>query len=147
MSDKRYRNIKILIASPGDVKAERECAERVIRRLEIYDEHQRLLRLIPKRWEFDAASEMGESPQEIINRQLVHECDCAVCMFWTRIGTPTDSALGGAVEELELMVKAGKLVMLYFSDASLPPPSAFDHDQTIVYMLGKKRCMTASADL
>lgn len=129
MSDKRYRDIKILIASPGDVKAERDCAERVISRLEIYDERQRLLRLIPKRWEFDAASEMGESPQEIINRQLVHECDCAVCMFWTRIGTPTDSAPGGAVEELELMVKAGKLVMLYFSDASLPPPSAFDHDQ------------------
>ncbi len=127
--DNRYREIKILIASPGDVMAERDCAELVIRRLEIYDDNQVLLRLIPKRWEFDAASEMGNPAQDIINRQLVDGCDCAVCMFWTRIGTSTDVAPGGAVEELERMVAAGKLVMLYFSDASLPPPSAFDLDQ------------------
>lgn len=125
----QYRTINILIASPSDVSVERDRAEKVIRRLEIYDEHEVLLRLIPKRWEFDAASEMGKPPQNIINRQIVDDCDCAVCIFWTRIGTPTTVAPGGAVEELERMVSAGKLVMLYFSMA--PPVSldAIDSDQ------------------
>ena len=137
MSDKRYREIKILIASPGDVTPERDCAERVIRRLEIYDDNTVRLLLTPKRWEFDAASEMGKPPQEIINRQLVDECDCVVCIFWTRIGTPTDVAPGGAVEELERMVTAGKLVMLYFSRAD-PAFDAIDPEQFARLHLWKK---------
>jgi formylglycine-generating enzyme required for sulfatase activity/energy-coupling factor transporter ATP-binding protein EcfA2 len=128
MSD-RYRTITILIASPSDVSEERDCAERVIHRLEMYDEDKVLLRLIAKRWEFDAASEMGSSPQEIITRQIVDECDCAICIFWTRIGTPTEVAPGGAVEELERMVQAKKLVMLYFSSALPDSLDAIDFDQ------------------
>lgn len=41
MSEKRYREIRILIASPGDVSLERDQAEKVIRRMELYH-HQQL---------------------------------------------------------------------------------------------------------
>lgn len=128
MADISARVVKILIASPSDIKEERDIAELVIHRLKIQSEDSVRLVLEPKRWELDAASEMGLSPQEIINRQMVDECDCAICIFWTRIGTPTEIAPGGAVEELELMLKREKLVMPYFSDVKVSL-SGIDRDQ------------------
>jgi hypothetical protein len=50
----------------------------------------------------------------VINRQVLADCDLLVAIFWTRIGSPTGSALSGTVEEIEKHLKAEKPAMLYF---------------------------------
>lgn len=110
------KTVRILIASPSDVAAERDIAEKIINGLEIPCERENLMiRPIAKRWETDVPALMGKSAQDIVNEWLVDESACAVCIFWTRIGTPTDNAEGGAVEELERMLQANKPALLYFS--------------------------------
>ena len=114
------RIVKILIASPGDVIQERTMAEKVI--LDWNARHQTSrIRLEAVLWERYAAPENrgdGKGPQEPINRQLVDECDFAIGIFWTRIGTPTKTAPGGAVEEVQRILARQKPVMLYFSNVA-----------------------------
>ena len=114
------RIVKILIASPGDVIQERTMAEKVI--LDWNARHQTSrIRLEAVLWERYAAPENrgdGKGPQEPINRQLVDECDFAIGIFWTRIGTPTKIAPGGAVEEVQRILARQKPVMLYFSNVA-----------------------------
>ena len=82
-------------------------------------------------WESHAAPECGERVQSILNEQLaVDHCDCAIGIFWTRIGTDTGVAPGGAVEEIRRILTHGNRVILNFSKApgSYNPsdPEAFD---------------------
>ncbi len=133
------KTIRILIASPSDVAAERDIAERVIHRIELMCDAGFPLTLKARRWEFDVPAVMGKPAQVTINERLVDACDCAVCIFWTRIGTPTDNAEGGAVEELERMLAANKPVLLYFSDAVPESLSNIDPQQWLALSEWKKR--------
>ena len=120
MADNGITKKKILVASPGDVDRERKIVEEVIAEWNIRngDEHKMVLEAVL--WEKHAAPENrgeGEGSQEPITRQLVDDCDCAIGIFWNRIGTPTKLAEGGAVEEVQRMLTVLKRpVMLYFSD-------------------------------
>lgn len=58
---------------------------------------------------------MGAPAQKIINSQVLNKCDLLVGVFWTRIGTPTETHLSGTVEEIEEHIASDKPVMLYFS--------------------------------
>lgn len=58
---------------------------------------------------------MGDHPQAIINRQIVDKSDILVGVFWTRLGTPTESAESGTAEEIQQFVEDEKPVLLYFS--------------------------------
>ena len=141
------KTVRILIASPSDVEAEREIAEKVIHRLKLSCKDAFLLDLDPGRWEFDVPAIMGKPAQVTINERLVDDCDCAVCIFWTRIGTRTDNAEGGAVEELERMLKAGKPVLLYFSEAVPVSLSSIDPQQWLALSEWKKRLWTEKKGL
>ncbi|MBV5304614.1 MAG: metallophosphoesterase, partial [Chlorobium sp.] len=114
------RVVKALVASPGDVAPERKMAEKVILDWNARHPNSRI-RLEAVLWERYAAPENrgdGKGPQEPINRQLVDECDFAIGIFWTRIGTPTKNAPGGAVEEVQRILASQKPVMLYFSNVA-----------------------------
>ena len=123
--DSGIRRVKILVASPGDVLEERKIVEQVIKKWNILHSEERKLVLDAVLWELRTAPESGERTQGIINRQIVDQCDFAIGIFWTRIGTPTGVAPGGAVEEVQRMIAGGKQVMLYFSDKPISP-SAID---------------------
>ncbi|WP_240623949.1 DUF4062 domain-containing protein [Ahniella affigens] len=71
---------------------------------------------------------MGDRPQALINKQILHDCDLLVGVFWTRIGTATGEYASGTVEEIEEHIKVGKPAMLYFSSAPVLPDSV-DYDQ------------------
>jgi len=123
--DSGIRRVKILVASPGDVLKERKIVEQVIKKWNILHSEERKLVLDAVLWESRTAPESGERTQGIINRQIVDQCDFAIGIFWTKIGTPTGVAPGGAVEEVQRMIENGKQVMLYFSDKPISP-SAID---------------------
>jgi formylglycine-generating enzyme required for sulfatase activity/energy-coupling factor transporter ATP-binding protein EcfA2 len=113
------RIVKVLVASPSDVDTEREIVEDVIKEWNIRNKEARQLELEAVLWESSTAPDSGDRTQGIINRQIVDTCDFAIGIFWTRIGTDTGVAPGGAVEEIERMMNMGKKVMLYFSDAPI----------------------------
>ena len=122
--------VRVLVASPSDVQEERKIAVEVI--LEWNARHtQSPIRLEAVLWEKYAAPENrgdGKGTQASINRHVVESCHFAIGIFWTRIGTPTKVAPGGAVEEIERMLKKNKPMMLYFSNAPVPR-NIIDYEQ------------------
>ena len=104
-----------MIASPGDVASERSIIRDVIYEWNAVHSTSRNIVLLPIGWESHSSPEMGGSPQEIINNQILDKCDLLVGVFWTRIGTPTNKYASGTVEEIEKHIESGKPAMLYFS--------------------------------
>ena len=84
--------------------------------------------LLPIGWETHSSPEMGASPQDIINFQVLDNSDILIGVFWTRLGTPTEDYQSGTVEEIEKHILSGKTTMLYFSDRTIKP-SAIDREQ------------------
>jgi hypothetical protein len=115
--------LRLMIASPGDVAAERAIVREVVSEWNTTDGAHANMMLMAIGWETDVAPEMGEAPQTIIDKRLLANADLLVGIFWTRLGTPTAAYASGAVEEIEEHLKAGKPAMLYFSSAPTPPDS------------------------
>jgi hypothetical protein len=111
---------RVMIASPGDVAAERAIVRSVFAEWNAAHAERRGLVILPLGWEVDVAPEMGDTPQDIIDKRILSEADLLIGIFWTRLGTPTAHYASGAVEEIEEHVSAGKPAMLYFSSAPTP---------------------------
>jgi TPR repeat protein len=93
----------VFVASPGDVASERDRLERVVREVNEWARRTGCsLRLV--RWEKDVRPGVGEDPQAVVNRQ-VGEADITVVLFWKRLGTPTERAASGTVEEFDRAVE------------------------------------------
>lgn len=99
--------LRIFIASPSDVRREREILRNVVNQLNITlgESDNCVLDIVG--WE-DACPEVGELPvQEVINRQIPSvECDIFVGVMWGRFGTPTDEYDSGTEEEFRRAEKA-----------------------------------------
>ena len=115
--------VRVFIASPGDVVPERNAATEIISTWNTVHSDRDALVLLPLRWETHSAPEMGDRPQAIVNRQVLAGADLLVAVFWTRIGTPTGSAMSGTVEEIQEHLDAGRPAMIYFSNAPAHPDS------------------------
>ncbi|WP_213290546.1 hypothetical protein [Bradyrhizobium sp. sGM-13] len=113
----------VMIASPGDVAAERKLARDIIHEWNTMHSESRATALMPIGWETHSHPSMEERPQGVLNGQILEGADLLVAIFWTRIGTPTGVAVSGSVEEIEEHVKAGKPAMIYFSSAPVRPDS------------------------
>lgn len=114
---------KVMTASPSDVAAERSIVREVLSEWNVVNADIRKQILLSVGWETHSVPEMGDRPQAIINKQILHGCDLLVGVFWTRIGTATGEYASGSVEEIEEHIKANKPVMLYFSSAPVMPDS------------------------
>ena len=118
--------LKVMIASPGDVSAERQTIRDVLTEWNSVHSEDRGLVLMPIGWETHSSPTMGDRPQAIINKQILGNCDLLVAVFWTRIGSPTGAAVSGTVEEIQEHLNAGKAAMIYFSSAPVRPDSVDD---------------------
>ena len=107
--------LKVMIASPSDVAAERKLIREVIHEWNVVNSEDRKVVLLPVGWETHSSPEMGDRPQAILNRQVLQGCDILIAAFWTRIGTPTGLAQSGTVEEIEEHIATNKPALLYFS--------------------------------
>ena len=113
---------EVLIASPGDVLAERQIIVDCIEDWNAAHSRSKNVILQPRRWELDVYPEMGDRPQKIINKQIVDNADILFGVFWHRAGTPSGGARSGTIEEIERSVDRKKPVFLYFSQAAVPMP-------------------------
>ena len=133
--------LKVMIASPGDVAAERTIITEELYRWNNANSVSRELILQPVRWETHSSPQMGAHPQTILNEHLLLDADIVVGIFGTRIGTATDDYVSGSVEEIKKHVAAGKLAMLYFSHVPIDPNS-IDQKQWAALQGFKEECKT-----
>jgi len=117
---------RCLIISPGDVWEARDGIEAAIRDWNAHTGPMLSARVEAVRWESHAIPEMGGHPQEIINHQLVDECDFGVALFWSRIGSPTEKHESGSAEEIARLLDRNARVMVYFCDAPIPQNALAD---------------------
>lgn len=118
--------IQVLIASPSDVPDEREA---IVDAIYIWNAtHSAATRrvLLPVRWETHSTPIQGFPPQDLLNLQIVKDSDILIGIFWTRLGSPTTRFVSGTAEEIDRIVRAGKLAMLYFSKKALPQSANID---------------------
>jgi len=118
MPGQSIRLLKILLASPGDVKLEREKAREEITGLQpVAQKLGYMLEAVG--WETHATPGMGRS-QELLNK-LVAECDLFIGMLWRKFGSPTGEAESGTLEEFNLareryVKERAPEIMLYFRE-------------------------------
>jgi hypothetical protein len=130
---------KVMIASPSDVQREPEAIREIIHEWNVINSESQNLVLMPVGWESHSFPTMGDRPQEIINRQLLSNCDLLVATFWTRLGSPTGKSASGTVEEIEKHLAEGKPAMIYFSDSPVRPDS-IDESQYQALKKFKNKC-------
>lgn len=132
---------RIMIASPSDVQQERDIIRKVINEWNEINSVTRSVILLPVGWETHASPALGDTVQNIINQQVLKDCDILIGVFWTRIGTKTDDFESGSVEEIERHIEQKKPAMIYFSEAPIKPSSL---DKAQYELLGqfKNRCDT-----
>src|SRR4051794_22722397 len=90
---------RIFVASPGDVEAERQRLVQVVADLNRSKRRHGIV-LELRRWE-DMLPGPGEDAQAVINRQI-GEYDIFVLILWSRLGTETERAPSGTVEEYRM---------------------------------------------
>lgn len=99
--EKDMRELRVFMASPGDLTDEREAPRNLERRLSAMF-RGRGVRISIEGWE-EVQPDAG-APQELIN-PLVHGCDVLVGLLNVRWGTPTDNDSSGFSEEFNIALK------------------------------------------
>ncbi|MDE5877203.1 MAG: DUF4062 domain-containing protein [Muribaculaceae bacterium] len=107
---------KIMVGAPSDVESEVRATFDVIQKWNYINAFSHKLMLLPSHWSLDAYPTLGQKPQKAINNQLVEKSDLLICIFGSKIGTPTDDYISGTVEEIEEHLKESKPVMVFFSN-------------------------------
>lgn len=106
---------KIMVGAPSDVEPEVKTAFDVIQKWNYINAFSHKLILLPSHWTLDTYPTLSQKPQKAINNQLVEKSDLLICIFGSKIGTPTDDYISGTVEEIEEHLKHSNPVMVFFS--------------------------------
>jgi hypothetical protein len=117
------RKLKVFVASPDDVNAERDALGRLIGDINdvltfLVPDKQLSLELV--RYETHAYPDLG-APQDVIDRQIPVDYDIFVGIMWKRCGTPTKNAPSGTIAEFRRAREHRKSsplprIMFYFCD-------------------------------
>jgi len=145
LSTDQVRVLRVVIASPGDVKPEREIIPRVVEEVNRNIARPRGLRLEVYRWETDSYPGVHpEGPQGLIDPILkIEDCDILIGIFWRRFGTPVSNAKSGTEHEFRIAYEAWKKnkkpqIMVYFSQKPCTPKSKEETDQWGLVLQFKK---------
>lgn len=127
---KSVTEYRCLLISPSDLTEERDALQEVVAKWNAQVGKGLNARIELVRWENHAKPEMGDSPQSLINSQIVEDCDLGIALFWSRIGTETENHPSGSVEEIYKLLELGLRVMVYFSEAPVPQEQIDDKQFT-----------------
>lgn len=103
------------LACPSDVSTYRDAAKNVFNDWNLHNGLDNNVFLQPINWADNSRPDTGDSPQELINKQLLGKCDFLIGIFWQGLGTPTVRAESGTVDEINNFIANGKTCMIYFS--------------------------------
>jgi len=73
--------LRVMIASPGDTREERDAVERSLHGWNTSRAEREQVILLPARWETDAVPRLGGSGHSVINDQLVDRADVIIALF------------------------------------------------------------------
>lgn len=123
---------KIFLASPSDVKEEREIVKKEIETYNrIHSCDNIMLELLC--WEDSTYPSFGDYPQDVVNSQIGDDYDVFIGILWARFGTPTLEYKSGTEEEFYRAYERYNNgddveLMVYRKDESISP-SAIDVEQ------------------
>jgi GTPase SAR1 family protein len=130
------RIFRIVLASPADVKPERDVMPSVIDELNRGVAADHGLHLVLSRWETDTYPGFHlEGPQGLIDPILrITDCDLLIGIFWKRFGTPTADGKTGAEHEFSLAYetwqeKGSPQIFVYFNLKAYTPQSKAEVEQ------------------
>ena len=123
------QRLRLLVASPGDVRREREHVSALAEELNRGAAAQAGFVLEVVRWETHVSPNIGR-PQQIVFDQI-GTIDLFVGIMWQRFGTPTGVAESGTEEEFDQALAAWQQtgrprILCYFSQAAVVPPATPD---------------------
>lgn len=105
----RYVTVfKIMIASPGDVKRERQEVVNAIHLWNANHTDRESVILQPLTWEIDVSRGEAEDAQYLIDEQILQKSDLVVGIFWKKLGRKAPDAISYTVGELKKHIKNGK---------------------------------------
>ncbi len=122
-----HKQLKVFLASPSDIKKERQILKTVIDEInKLYLDRLGLGFQLLK-WETNTYPDVGDDVQSVINDQIGDNYDVFIGILWTRIGTQTKRALSGTLEEFTRAYDRSKAnpdnihLMMYFRNSALSP--------------------------
>ncbi|NEO66807.1 MAG: hypothetical protein F6J98_43140 [Moorea sp. SIO4G2] len=141
--------VKIFLASPSDVRMERDYVEKVVEEINRTTALSKGVRLEVVRSEKNAYPSFGQGGQAALNSQisnnvlLMEDYELFVGIMWNRLGTPTPRAESGTVEEYERAIAAfesnGKPdIWFYFREAAAQLNSESELEQRLKVLAFKK---------
>ncbi len=124
---------KCFIASPSDTEKERKVCDKVFNEINGSMGGQHNFRVESVKYEEDARSSFGKSPQKIINDQLSNDYQLFIGIMFTKFGSPTDDYKSGTEEEFYMALDKREKdndieIMFYFNDEPISP-SEIDNEQ------------------
>ncbi|KAB8317666.1 NACHT domain-containing protein [Tolypothrix campylonemoides VB511288] len=130
------RTLRVVVASPNDVKPERDILPNIIDELNRAIAADKHLRLELSRWETDTYPGFHpEGPQGLIDPILnIANCDILIGIFWKRFGTPTKDGQTGTEHEFQCAYESWKKpgspqIMFYFCKKAYTPQSVEETHQ------------------
>ena len=138
--------LRVVIASPNDVKEEREALDKVINKVNNITAESLGLVLKGVRWETDSYPGFHiDGPQGLIDPIIkIEDCDILICIFWKRFGTPIkEDGKTGTEHEFYKAYEAWKQnnkphIMLYFSQKAYSPKEPEELEQHFAVLKFKK---------
>lgn len=131
------KQLRVVIASPNDVKEEREALDKVINRINRNTAESQGLILKTVRWETDSYPGFHiDGAQGLIDPILkIEDCDIFICIFWKRFGKPIKK--GGKTGTEHEFYKASEKwkqnrkpqIMLYFNQKEYYPKNSKESEQ------------------
>src|SRR5258706_9431434 len=117
--------LRVLVASPDDVKKERERLEAIIDEVNKEIDSNSGIQLELVKSETDVSPGMGKDPQDVANKHIGDDVDIFIGLLWKKFGTPTKTWLSGTEEEFERAYERNTIspgsvsIKIYFKKASV----------------------------
>ncbi len=109
----------LVLSSPKDVEQQKKIIEETCDRWNQSSGEEKNVIVEIKEWKKNLNIDSRKKSQDLINDQIVVSCDILFAMFGKRIGTKTDNHQSGTLEEIEIVIKAGKPYFIYFMNQNL----------------------------
>lgn len=138
--------LKLLLSSPSDLNPEiKEAIFDCVRHWNYTRGYKEKIVFLPSSWEKESVSDFGNSPQEVLNNQLVDKADALIAVFTKRLGTPVDGFQSGTDEEIHRALEQKKPVAVFLDRQKSELPVGKDLKQYNMleeYLTNlKKKCL------